>query len=83
MQPKSIILFFYGYILFFRRQYLVKSISFPKPISLKIFPNKLTKEELSNIKSILQGAIFAHKFAKYPPYEFPNKIVLIPPPSLV
>lgn len=24
MQPKSIILFFYGYILFFRRQYFIK-----------------------------------------------------------
>lgn len=38
----------------------------------KIFPNKLTKEELSNIKSILQG-YFALQFAKYPLYEFQTK----------
>lgn len=46
MQPKSIILFFYGYILFFRRHYLLeKNIFFHKIVFDETRKVQRTKEE--------------------------------------
>lgn len=63
MQPKSIILFFYGYILFFRRQIKLKNvlkheINFTKKTNQKIVASWKYCQEFEKMCKELDGDIY-------------------------